>query len=67
MTENMQARVTDVISESVPSTEVPIHHVLACLLENLQTPAANIGSSYRNTRSEENVTPPTTSIIPHTI
>jgi hypothetical protein len=67
MTENMQARVTDAISESVPSTEVLVRHVLALFLENLQNPAANIGSSYHNPCSEENVAPPTTSIIPHTI
>ena len=54
-------------SENVPSTEVLVRRVLARLLENLRTPRPNIDSSFHNPHSEENVAPPTESIIPHTI
>jgi hypothetical protein len=56
---NMQDRVTDVIQEQVPSTELLVHHVLSHLLENLQTPPANIASLFHNRHSIKNVTPPT--------
>jgi len=66
-TQNMQDRVTNVIPENVPSTEVPVRRALARLLENLRTPRPIIDSSFHNPHSEENVAPPTESIIPHTI
>jgi hypothetical protein len=65
--QNMQDRVTDVIQEQVPSTEVHVRHVLSRLLQNLQTPPANIAPSFHNHHSVQSVVPPTESIIPHTI
>ena len=66
-TQNMEARLTDVIPEQAPFTDVPVRHVISRLLENLRTPPSNIASSFHNPHSIENVAPRTESIIPHTI
>ena len=55
----MHDRVIDVIQEQVPSIEVLSHHVLSHLLQNLQTPPANIASLFHNRHSIKNITPPT--------